>query len=74
MLLSAEALAASKSRLVQEGNELFEEENYEQSSRKYSQGLEKDPESDIMNYNMGTALYKEKKLYESGGALSKVIA
>jgi len=50
--------AASPKKIVKEGNLLYQKGDYAESKRKYSEALEKDPESDIINYNLGTSLYK----------------
>lgn len=58
-LFFGSALAASPARDIKDGNSLFGEEDYNSSIEKYSQALEKEPESDIINFNIGTAYYKK---------------
>lgn len=50
---------ASKAKDVKEGNKLFEEGQFEQSLEKYEKALEQDPQSDIIHFNTGAALYKK---------------
>jgi len=54
------AEAASLQRDVREGNRHYQRGDYESSREKYTQALTSDPESDIVNFNLGTVLYKEK--------------
>ncbi len=46
---------------VGEGNKLFERGDYGQAAEKYKEALKKDQNSDIINFNLGTALYKNKE-------------
>jgi tetratricopeptide (TPR) repeat protein len=64
LLSVSSALAASPKRSIKEGNRLYQQGEYEASKEKYQEALTKAPESDIINFNLGTALYKEKE-YES---------
>ncbi len=57
-LVSTQAYAASQRRAVAEGNRLYKEGDFERSIQKYEDALQKNPESDIIHFNMGTALYK----------------
>lgn len=52
------ACAVSKRKAVAEGNALYGQGAYADSAEKYRAALENDPESDIINFNLGTALYK----------------
>ena len=60
LVAGAAAEAASPRKSVKEGNLYYQQEDYAASRDKYEEALEKDPESDIVNFNLGTALYKEK--------------
>ena len=53
------AFAASVAGQVKQGNEFYQSGNYDQSAQKYSEALAKEPESDVVNFNLGTALYKK---------------
>lgn len=52
--------AVSPRRNVKEGNLLYKQGDYAASKEKYSEALEKVPESDIINFNLGTVLYKDE--------------
>ncbi len=43
---------------VKKGNDLYAQKNYEEAGEKYKEILESQPESDIINFNLGTALYQ----------------
>lgn len=60
LLWVSSSAAAPKRRDVQQGNAFYKEGDYVASAQKYAEALEKDPESDIIHFNMGTALYKKK--------------
>lgn len=50
--------AASAGKNVGEGNRFYQEGNFQQSADRYKEALQDEPESDIVNFNLGTALYK----------------
>jgi len=58
LLIPTNAMAISKRRVVKQGNALFVEGDFEASVDKYTEALKQDEESDIINFNIGTALYK----------------
>lgn len=53
--------AASARGAVRQGNRLYEQGKFADSLKMYEEALQKDPESDIINFNAGTALYKQKR-------------
>lgn len=57
-----------------EGNRLFEAGKYEEAASKYGEGLVDAPESPLLQFNLGTALYKQGKYAEAVASLSKVAA
>jgi len=67
----ADAWGASPARDVREGNRLYREEAYDKAVGKYREGLQKDPESAIINFNLGTALYKNGKFRDAIAPLEK---
>ena len=44
---------------------LYEQGDYTGSEEKFKEALDKTPESDIVNFNLGTALYKEGEYEEA---------
>jgi Ca-activated chloride channel family protein len=55
-----------------EGNRLYDEGKYEEAVHKYGDGLVDAPESPLLRFNMGTALYKQGQYAEAIASLSKV--
>jgi len=64
--------AASSKQTIKEGNLLYEQGNYIASEKKYKEALEKDTESDIINFNLGAALYKKEEYGEAVDHFQKV--
>jgi len=69
---AAQIEAASPKQTIKEGNLLYEQGDYIASERKYKEALEKDTESDIINFNLGTALYKKEEYEEAVDHFQKV--
>ncbi len=65
--------AASPRKAVSEGNLFYKSGEYDQSAQKYQEALEKDPESDIINFDMGTALHKQGRHQEAFDHLQKAL-
>lgn len=65
--------AASKQSDVKKGNEYYSKAQFDQSVEKYKEALKKDPESDIINFNLGTALYKKDLQPEAQANLRKAL-
>lgn len=63
--------AVSPRRNVKQGNLLYKQGDYAASKEKYSAALERIPESDIINFNLGTALYKNEDYEEAIDRLQK---
>jgi len=64
--------AASPKQTIREGNLLYEQGNYIASEKKYKEALEKDTESDIINFNLGAALYKKEEYGKAVDHFQKV--
>lgn len=64
--------AASPKRYVKEGNRLYQKGEYTASREKYAEALKEAPESDIINFNFGTALYKEGEYEDAANHFQKV--
>jgi Ca-activated chloride channel family protein len=57
-----------------EGNRLYESGKYEEAAARYGEGLVDDPESMLLQFNLGTALYKQGKYAEALNSFTKVAA
>ncbi|MCK5179817.1 MAG: tetratricopeptide repeat protein [Candidatus Omnitrophica bacterium] len=73
LIFCGAAQAASPKRDIKEGNRHYQNGDYAASRKKYAQALEKAPESDIVNFNLGTAFYKEGDYEQSVDHLQKVL-
>jgi len=47
-------------KAIKSGDKFYNKGRYKEAAKQYVEALKKDPESDIINYNLGTALYKLK--------------
>ena len=52
-------------KLVREGNELYNQEKFADAEVKYKKALEKNPDYEIANYNLGNALSQQKRTKEA---------
>lgn len=59
------ACAASKEGEVKRGNALYQKGEFDSSLKNYENALKADPQSPAINFNLGTALYKNKKYDEA---------
>jgi tetratricopeptide (TPR) repeat protein len=64
-LLSMEAVAQKERKFIRSGNELFEGEKFENSEVEYRKALDKKINSYEAGFNLGDALYKQKKYDEA---------
>lgn len=58
---------------VREGNKLYVQGEYQDALQKYNQALQKKKESDIINFNAGTAAYKMGEHEQSQGYFQKAL-
>lgn len=67
LLLSSGVILAQKEerKYVREGNELYAKEKYTEAEIAYRKSLDVNPKSTEGTYNLGNALYKEKKFPEA---------
>lgn len=65
VLLTLNAMAQSERKLIRKGNKLYESGKYSDAEINYRKSLEKNKNSFSGTYNLGDALYKQKKYEES---------
>ena len=65
ILFQSAAGLASPARDVRQGNALYEKGDYDASLKEYQEALDKDPESDVINFDAGTAYYKKEEYKKS---------
>lgn len=61
----------SYNSLIYEGNKQFDRKNYERSAAQLMKALEKNPKEFSAHYNLGNALYKQKKYDEAKAEYEK---
>jgi len=67
------ALAAFAARDVRSGNALYHKGDYSGAREKYQEALKGDPESVIINFNLGTAFYKNNDFEKAARHLEKAL-
>ena len=65
------ACGESKRKKIREGNKYFINENYDASIEKFSEALLDEPESDVINYDVGTVYYKKGEYLKAVEHLQK---
>lgn len=65
LILVTSLYAQSGRKQVAKGNQLFSEEKYDEANNAYRDALLDDPESDIVQFNIGDTQYKKKKYEEA---------
>ncbi|MCK5579711.1 MAG: tetratricopeptide repeat protein [Candidatus Omnitrophica bacterium] len=73
ILFQSAAGLASPARDVRQGNALYEKGDYDASLKEYQEALDKDPESDVINFDAGTAYYKKEEYKKSIEHLQKAL-
>jgi Ca-activated chloride channel family protein len=71
LCVTSAAFAASKERSVKRGNAFYRKGDYAASLKSYQDALKEQPDSPAINFNLGTALYKDKKYDEAVDHLQK---
>jgi len=74
LVLPSSVLAASAAKDVKEGNKLYQQEKYDKAAEKYSQAKEESPDSEIIHFNLGAALYKKGQYKEAVEATTKALS
>jgi Ca-activated chloride channel family protein len=66
LLLSVKGLWAQEAeRLIQKGNELYKQQQYQQAELVYAEVLTKDPNNPTAKFNQANAIYKQNKADEA---------
>ncbi len=71
VLIHSTSVAESPAKAIKEGNALYQEEKYDEAAQKYREAEEISPDSDIANFNLGAALFKNEKFQESVDAFTR---
>jgi len=70
-LFDVSTFAQGGHRQVKEGNRLYAEEKYDEANNKYRDALIENPESPIVHFNIGDALYKKNNYEEARKSFEK---
>ncbi len=73
LFLPSSVLAASAEKEVREGNRLYKQEKYDDALAKYSSAQTELPDSGIINFNIGTAMYKKGDFQNAIDAFTKAL-
>lgn len=65
ILFATSVFAQSGHKQVTEGNKLYAEEKYDEANNKYRDALIENPESPIVNFNIGDVQYKKRNFEEA---------
>ena len=60
-LCSIYIYAQKESKSVKEGNKLYEAQKFTEAQKKYEEGISRNADSYSANFNLGNALYRQKK-------------
>jgi Ca-activated chloride channel family protein len=71
LLTFSSTALASPAKAVSEGNKLYHQKKYDDAIKKYDEAKAESPDSDIVNFNLGTALYKKGSYQEAVDAFTK---
>lgn len=77
LLQSLLIFAQQEKRYIKKGNDLYQQQKYNDAEANYRKSVEKNPDShrdqDIEgNFNLGDALYKQKKFIDAGQQFTKI--
>ena len=64
-LCSIYIYAQKESKSVKEGNKLYESQKFTEAQKKYEEGISRNADSYSANFNLGNALYRQKKFNEA---------
>ncbi|MFH1281730.1 MAG: hypothetical protein ABIH91_03330 [Candidatus Omnitrophota bacterium] len=70
-LFQAQAAAASIAGIVEKGNKLYYNQEYEDAWKCYDQALSRQPDSTIINFDAGAAQYKIKEYQKANESFEK---
>lgn len=69
----SQVFAADTARIVQEGNRSYKEQKYDDALKSYSQALSRQPDSVVINFDMGAAQYKTHEYGKAAISFEKAL-
>src|ERR1700748_35596 len=73
-LLSAQVLSAQEKAYIKKGNDLYQQHKFNEAEASYRKSLEKKDQNFRAAFNLGDALYKQKKFADAGEQFNKIAA
>jgi tetratricopeptide (TPR) repeat protein/uncharacterized protein YegL len=73
-LLPVDTFAQNEKLLIKKGNDAYEKTEYDKAIKNYQQAAEKGPANPTAQYNLGNALYKNKKTDEAVQAYDNALS
>jgi Ca-activated chloride channel homolog len=73
-LLPGYCLLAQEKSYIHKGNELYQQQKYKEAEADYRKSVEKKDKNIAGNFNLGDALYKQKKFADAGEQFNKLAA
>lgn len=64
---------ASPASAVREGNKFYHQGEYDEALNKYNEAKSEAPDSDIVNFDLGTALYKKGRYQDAVDSFTKAV-
>jgi tetratricopeptide (TPR) repeat protein len=74
MLQASFLFAQQEKKYIKKGNELYLQQNYKDAEKSYRQSVGKKEKTVEGNFNLGDALYKQKKYGEAGEQFNKIVS
>ncbi len=71
IFFTVSTFAQNGHKQVTEGNKLYAEEKYDEANNKYRDALIENPESSIVNFNIGDVQYKKRNFEEAAKSYEK---
>lgn len=73
LFLPAAASASVVEKVVKEGNRFYRRKKYDQALKKYHEALIESPDSAVINFNQGAALYKKGDYEQAAGSFTRAL-
>jgi Ca-activated chloride channel family protein len=71
--ISADSFASSITKGIKDGNRLYDQKKYEEAIEKYNEAKEESPDSDVLNFNLGAAQYKNGNYPDAVDSFTKAL-